>query len=64
MIGFITFLTNTDPNFPSWEYTFCGNRSQEVFHPWFKLKTARYFEQWRRYHGGQEALPAEGQVPQ
>jgi hypothetical protein len=46
---FISFLTASDPYFPSWEYTYCGRSPDEVFHPRFKVKIARYHEQWERF---------------
>jgi len=49
---FVTFLTNLDPNFPSWEYTYCGSPSDEAFHPLFKAKMNRYHEQWVRFQAG------------
>jgi len=54
MREFITYLTNVDPYFPSWEYTYSGNARDEVFHPRFKNKIARYYEQWLRFKGLQK----------
>jgi len=46
---FITLLTNVDANFPSWEYSYCGQPYYEVFHPMFRAKMDRYHEQWIRF---------------
>ena len=47
---FLTFLTDVDPYFPSWEYTFSGPlAADQVLHPRFKEKVARYYEQWLRF---------------
>jgi hypothetical protein len=45
-------LTEVDPFFPSWEYALTG--SDEVFHPRFRRKMARYYEQWQRFKAAQK----------
>jgi hypothetical protein len=52
MREFVTFLTDFDPTFPGWEYTYCGQPYEEVFHPLFKAKMDRYYEQWVRFQAG------------
>jgi hypothetical protein len=52
MRRFVTFLTNVDPYFPSWEYTNCGLVYDQVLFPNFKAKMDRYHEQWVRFHSG------------
>jgi hypothetical protein len=47
--AFVTFLTKVDPNFPSWEYTYCDSPFDEIYHPNFEAKIARYHEQWVRF---------------
>jgi hypothetical protein len=49
MRQFVTYLTQVDPFFPSWEYTYFGNDG--VMHPHYKQKIARYYEQWKRFKG-------------
>jgi hypothetical protein len=51
MRQFVTYLTRVDRFFPSWEYTYIG--VDEVMHPRFKQKIARYYEQWRRFKAEQ-----------
>lgn len=50
---FITYLTELDPSFPSWEYSYCPNDGQgiadEVMHPGFKTKIHRYFDAWIQF---------------
>jgi hypothetical protein len=47
---FVTYLTKVDPSFPGWEYTYIGLlRRDQVLHPRFKEKIARYYEQWKRF---------------
>jgi len=41
----MTYLTNVDPSFPSWE--FASTLSEEdMFHPRFAAKMARYHAIW------------------
>lgn len=47
---FLTFLTTSDPYFPSWEYTDVGWGWDEVLHPRFKQKVARIYEEWREFN--------------
>jgi hypothetical protein len=47
MRQFVTYLTQVDPFFPSWEYAYFGN--DEVMHPHYKQKIARYYELWKRF---------------
>ncbi|MHB8484621.1 MAG: hypothetical protein ACYDCM_02655 [Candidatus Acidiferrales bacterium] len=49
---FIGFLTRLDANFPSWQYDYCGSPADdEVMHPLFKAKIARYYEMWKQFEG-------------
>lgn len=51
---FVTYLTQVDPYFPSWEYVYVSSLSQdEVLHPRFKAKMARYHEYWKRFKAQQ-----------
>ena len=47
--AFITFLTDQDPFFPSWEYTYFGPSNSEVFQPKFAEKMARLENAWKLY---------------
>lgn len=55
-VRFIAYLSQLDPNFPSWEYSYCPNDAQgvvdEVMHPKFKAKINRYFEAWTQFETG------------
>jgi hypothetical protein len=51
MRRFYTYLTDVDPFFPSWEYMYFGSEIAEPFHPRFRRKMERYYEQWRRFRG-------------
>jgi hypothetical protein len=47
---FVTYLTKVDPTFPGWEYIDTGLLSaNEVMHPRFREKVARYYEQWKLF---------------
>jgi hypothetical protein len=47
---FVTYLTEKDPYFPSWEYTYVSYMgSDEALHPGFRSKIARYYEQWKNF---------------
>jgi len=46
---FRAYLTEIDPYFPSWEYTYVGLNQNEVVHPKVRQKIARYFEYWKRF---------------
>jgi hypothetical protein len=49
---FMTCLTSVDPNFPSWE--FASTLSEEdMFHPRFKAKIARYYAIWVQMNASQ-----------
>ncbi|MFI5069970.1 MAG: hypothetical protein ACHP8A_03675 [Terriglobales bacterium] len=50
---FITYLTDKDPFFPSWEYTFFGPSYSEAFHPQFQAKMARIEDAWKQFKAGQ-----------
>jgi hypothetical protein len=48
--NFVTYLTEADPSFPSWEYSYCGFFPRiQVLHPAFKTKMARYYEEWKKF---------------
>jgi len=47
--AFITFLTDKDPFFPSWEYTYFGPSYSEAFHPKFQAKMARFEDAWKQF---------------
>jgi hypothetical protein len=50
MRQFVAYLTKIDPYFPSWEYLYIGSLSQdEVLHPDFKKKIARYYKYWKQF---------------
>ena len=53
MQDFVSYLTKVDPYFPSWEYTYVGDARDEILHPRFKQKIARYYEQWKRFKAEQ-----------
>jgi hypothetical protein len=56
MRQFVTYLTEVDPYFPSWEYfSFGGGAPEEVLHPRFKVKMARYYEPWKRFQAKQRS---------
>jgi hypothetical protein len=43
----VSFVTEVDPFFPSWEYNYFGD--DEIMHPYYKQRIARYYEQWKRF---------------
>jgi hypothetical protein len=54
MKQFVTYLTEVDPSFPSWEY--CHPYSSgEITHPRFKAKVARYYGEWKRFRNTAQA---------
>jgi hypothetical protein len=53
---FLAFLTQVDPLFPSWEFVFVGGLQDQMLHPRYKAKLARYYEQWKRFKA-QEGSP-------
>jgi len=57
--GFITFLTDKDPFFPSWEYTYFGPLNSEAFHPLFAEKMARIEDAWKQYEASRTAAPVK-----
>lgn len=56
--AFITFLTNKDPLFPSWEYTHLGWDSTEAFHPGYLAKMSRIEEAWKQFQAERHVSPA------
>ncbi|HKW65036.1 MAG TPA: hypothetical protein VJN89_20945 [Candidatus Acidoferrum sp.] len=56
--AFITFLTDQDPFFPSWEYTYFGPPYSEAFHPQFAAKMARIEDAWKLYQTNRMAASA------
>jgi hypothetical protein len=46
---FITYLTEIDPYYPSWEYISLGPPWEGVCHPLFQRKIARYNEAWKGF---------------
>ncbi len=46
---FRSYLTEVDPFYPSWEYTYVGDNYDEVLHPRVREKMARYHEHWKRF---------------
>jgi hypothetical protein len=50
--GFIAFLTDKDPFFPSWEFTYVGPLRTQTFHPRFQAKMARIEEAWKEFKTG------------
>jgi hypothetical protein len=61
---FVSFLTEVDPYFPSWEFTFVGDMSDTMLHPRFKVKMARYYEQWKRFKAEQGSTIPSPSNPQ
>lgn len=55
--AFIAFLTDKDPFFPSWEYSYSGPSYSEAFHPRFADKMARIEDAWKQYKAGGIDLP-------
>ncbi len=55
---FRTYLTEVDPYYPSWEYTYVGNNYNEVLHPRVKEKMGRYHDYWKRFKAGAPPKPA------
>jgi hypothetical protein len=51
MCRFYAYLTELDPFFPSWEYVHVGSATEEIIHPRFRHKIARYYEAWLRFKG-------------
>lgn len=47
--AFITFLTDKDAFFPSWEYTYMGPVYSQAFHPKFHAKMARIEDAWKQF---------------
>jgi hypothetical protein len=61
MIEFVTFLTDVDPYFACWE--FCPAGYDSVFHPHFRAKMDRYYEQWEQFKAQQRARREGSSVP-
>jgi len=57
--AFIAFLTDKDPFFPSWEYSYSGPSYSEAFHPRFADKMARIEDAWKQYKAGGMASSVE-----
>ncbi|MCI0565197.1 MAG: hypothetical protein MN733_42565, partial [Nitrososphaera sp.] len=56
MRRFVTYLTEVDPQFPSWEFQYIGSPAyDQVLHPKFRVKVERYFECWKQFKN-QKAL--------
>lgn len=49
MRQFVAYLTEVDPFFPSWEYTYVGPAADGTLHARFREKVARYYEHWKRF---------------
>jgi len=47
--AFLTFLTDRDPFFPSWEYTYFGTSYSQAFNPKFQVKMARFEDAWKAF---------------
>ena len=62
MRKFITYLTNVDPYFPSWEYCLTAGRTQ-VLHPLFKKKIERYYQYWKRFKAEQVSVSKYAVAP-
>lgn len=61
---FIAFLTEVDPYFVCWEFCAPPDPSDAVFHPRFRVKMDRYYEQWKRFKTQQQiATPTLQTVP-
>jgi len=48
---FVAYLTKVDPYFPGWEFP--HHAWGYMMHPRFKMKWARYYEQWKRFKASQ-----------
>lgn len=52
---FVTYLTDKDPNFLRWEYTYCkGNVGDEVIHPRFRARMERLHSEWQQFSAQQQ----------
>jgi hypothetical protein len=60
LLKFVTFMTDVDPSFPSWEYSYAGYQPVQILHPAFKKKMARYYEEWKKFKGGKSGKCVEG----
>ena len=49
VLRYIAYLTQVDPYFPSWEFTFVGPDRDAVMHPRFVAKILKYGEYWKRF---------------
>lgn len=50
---FVTYLTELDPYYPSWEYIDFGPPWDGLCHPRFQQKMMRYDEAWKRFTAAQ-----------
>ena len=46
--AFVEYLSNSHPDFPSWEYT-ATSPEEEILHPQFEIKMRRFLEEWRKF---------------
>ena len=53
--AFITFLTDKDPYFPSWEFYNEGRMYLEAYHPRFQAKMARIEDAWKEFNAARLA---------
>lgn len=51
---FIAYLTEIDPSFPGWEFTYVGDTRDAMLHPKFRAKMARYYEHWKQFKAAQK----------
>lgn len=60
LVKFVTHLTEVDPTFPGWDYSYSGFYAvTQVLHPAFQKKMARYYEQWKQFKEGKSPVCVE-----
>jgi hypothetical protein len=53
---FVAYLTKADPYFPSWDFFYVSpfaSSGDQVLHPSFRARVARYYEHWKRFNSEQ-----------
>jgi hypothetical protein len=58
---FMTYLTDKDPYFPSWEFVDPESENSQPFHPGFQEKMARIEEAWREFQSTRSVDPKAGE---
>ena len=59
MQAVLTFLTDKDPFFPSWEFSYIGSENLQAFHPRFAVKMARIEEAWKEFEAGRAGTASQ-----